>query len=120
MWTALKPNRAIKTRETFATQRNKTLPRVAVLVIPEHAVTEQRVDISVDHDGLRLGFKFSPTGGFVCRRSNPKARAMHATIPVQFVDFIPLGTTEANVTYEGGMIVLDLTQFAGAAAAAAE
>ena len=120
MWTTLKPKCGGTERKTFAVRRGKTSPRTAVFVVPPGAASGMRVNISVDHSGRRLGFTFSPTGSFVHYRSYQRTKTGFVSIPAQFVAFIPLGTTEASVTYEGDMIVLDLTQFADAVAAAAE
>lgn len=112
MWTKVTrkygPGPVTPTRAVPAVRRSPSNPNDATLVFPEGWVTSEKCDIYSDGSG-RLAYRPCKAGAYKVRK-NYKAgsRASFVTIPSEFIDRIPYGTTDVTLTSEGGMFVLDL------------
>lgn len=112
MWTKVKPNRGNPNlkpnnkRVTFAVMRNRSHAKPAFLIIPEGMAPGPRA--SVYHDGDRLAFAFGQRGDYKVGAAGA-GKAFKVTIPSQFADRIPYGTTDVTPTRDGDMLVLDLS-----------
>jgi hypothetical protein len=108
MWTKVDKKKGADQRQSFAVVR---WSNAAALIVPGCAVVGERADVYVD--GNRIGYRIGDSGEFSVSVANKASVAKRVTIPSRFVGMVPEGTTDATVTMEGGMIVLDLDQFRG-------
>lgn len=113
MWKKVTPRRGSglngrEPRKTFAVMRTRT-NGVASLVIPGWAHNgETRCDIY--NDGTRLAFAMGIRGQYAVIETGPNSKARKVTIPAQFAENVPYGTTDVSYTTDGDMIVVDLAQ----------
>lgn len=112
-WTKVKPTSNIKgraARSCFGVQRNRSGSKVASLIVPANVPTGERASVYSDGNG-RLAFSTKDTGEYKVGNTAKGAKARKITIPGQYADLIPYGTRDAEVTFDGDMMVLDLSQF---------
>lgn len=114
-WQNLANERGRTPRTTFAVRRNAA--GGANLLIPADVSTPAFMKALYDPETHRLGYVPSSSDDFKVRRKSERS-ASEVTIPKAVADAIPYGTTDAEVTYDGDMMVLDLNQFRRMATAA--
>ena len=118
MWNKISPMRGLAgpaKRTSFGVFRNKAGHQAAALIIPETAATAPRASIYSDGNG-KIAFSFGEKGDLkVCGTKG----ARRVSIPKQLSHLIPFGTRDADLTDEGGMLVLDTKQFKAVQAVAA-
>ena len=119
MWKKIKRTYNLKGRDarsTFAVTRPPSGHRNAALLVPAVHAVSPRADIFSDGNG-RLAFSFTPHGTYaVSGAGTSPGGARRITIPADYAERVPYGTTEAQIVEDGGMLVLDLRQFKGAGA----
>ena len=113
MWTKVINIRGRDARKSFAVCNIKSGP--VLLVIPQNAITTQKVDIF--ESGTRLAFKPTENGEFSVFHTPKGAKSKRVTIPRHLKAHFPIGTTNAEMTRDGDMWVLDMAQFSDAVAA---
>lgn len=116
MWKEVTPNRghAREKRSVPAVTRVSTNPSVAYVSLPQGMTGDGRATIYTDGD--RLAYKIGARGTYKVYRASSNS-CHRVAVPSQYADRIPFGTTDAVLTSEGGMYVLDLSQFSLAKAA---
>lgn len=97
-------------RTSFAVRRGRTGHQAATFIIPEGEVHGSRASIYSDGNG-KLAFRISDKGDFSAFKGKNQ-RVAQVSIPARMASRIPFGTHDAEVTRDGDMLVLDLTQFA--------
>lgn len=111
-WTKIEKNRPSvrKERTLPAVTRSRTGARSATIVLPKsHALNANAADVYSDGNGK---LAFAPRVGGKFKVQSYKGNALQrVSIPIQFAPRIPFGTTDAALTADGDMIVLDLDQF---------
>jgi hypothetical protein len=105
-------------KEIFAPEDRARVQRngqSAWLIVPDSIEVGPYVTPLTDGNG-RLGFRSGDKGRY--KVGTPGGSGSYAsrriTIPSEFKDKFPKGTTPAKVTEEGDILVLDLSQFAEA------
>lgn len=84
---------------------------VARLCLPGEMVSANRFDVYDDGNG-RIGVLMNPKGErSVVSNKKATQHQRFLTIPKKYAPCIPYGTHEATVTQDGGMLVIDLSQF---------
>jgi len=109
-WTKVENKRGIRKRATPATSKLRSRPNVAVLILPHHMATGSRADIYSDGNGS-LAFSFGETGKYAVSSLSGRAATRRISIPTKYSADIPIGTTDAVLTSDGDMLVLDMSQF---------
>ena len=98
-------------RKVFGVSRGVKTPRTARLLVPgSYQGLSGRVSIYSDGNG-KIAFLDTPNGEYKVTASTKAAKHRQVNIPAEFVPMIPYGTTDIDVTEEGGMIVVDTAQF---------
>lgn len=115
MWTKIKKATGTGNkrapRDVPAVSRARTGSKNAVLVLPAPMVTAERCDIYSDGNG-KLAFAQGRKGEYRVFKPSPNAACRAVSIPATMAHRIPYGTTDAVLTRDGDMLVLDLNQFA--------
>ncbi len=101
-------------REVPAVMRNRTGTKSACLVMPPHLVSAAQVNIYSDGNG-KLAYSFDDRGEYKVRLLSSASKSVRLSVPYNLSDRIPYGTTDAVLTRDGDMWVLDLSQFDGRA-----
>lgn len=114
-WTKVKPVKTITGRDprkTFGVRRNRSGSRSAALLLPSHIEVPENARASVYSDGNgRIAFAVGASGEYKVIRAKGAEKSSKLTIPSQYAERIPYGTRDAEVTFDGDMMVLDLSQF---------
>lgn len=104
-------NRAGKeARKTPAVSRSRSGAKIASLILPSGFVTAARADIYSDGNG-KIAYAFSERGEYSVYTPTAKAKTLRVSIPKSVAGHIPYGTTDAVLTADGDMWVLDVSQF---------
>ena len=101
-------------REVPAVMRARTGAKRACLVMPSHLVSAARANIYSDGNG-KLAYSFDDRGEYNVHLSSRNSKSFRLSVPYNLYDRIPYGTTDAVLTRDGDMWVLDLSQFDGRA-----
>lgn len=115
MWKKLSKNDARKTgmksaREVPAVSRLRTGYRSAMLIMPAGFVTAKRADIYSDGNG-KTAYAFNDGGEYAVYAPTRGSNCVKVVIHPSLTDRIPYGTTDAVLTRDGDMWVLDVSQF---------
>lgn len=121
MWTRVEKTHFGGAARTKPAIRNNGSTCVAIF--PLSMCEADRVDIF--HDGSKIGFDFNHSGDFSLSSAGNSNTTKQVVIPasirtsVQFLS-VPTGTSDVEVTREGPLLVIDLTQFRKTRPVAAE
>lgn len=96
-------------RTTPAVQRNFGA-KASHLIIPVGMTAFKSANIYSDGNG-RLAFHFCEGGAYRIASCGPVSKCLRVTIPSAHTSRIPAGTTDAVLTRDGDMHVLDTAQF---------
>ena len=97
-------------REVPAVSRPRTGHKSAALIMPAGFVTAKRADIYSDGNG-KTAYAFNDGGEYAVYATTRGSKCVKVVIHSSLTDRIPYGTTDAVLTRDGDMWVLDVSQF---------
>lgn len=116
MWTKITNSRGMgiarASRDVPAVMRGRTGAKAAYLVMPSHLVSAARANIYSDGNG-KLAYSFDDRGEYKVNLFSRNSKSVKLSVPYNLSDRIPYGTTDAVLTRDSDMWVLDLSQFDG-------
>lgn len=109
-WTKITSTFGVPKKKNPSVMRHRSGAKQAFLTIPKDFTDADRVNIYSDGNG-KLAFDFTNEGERSIFRVGGKSHRCRVFIPSSHSGLIPYGTTDAVLTEENGLHILDTAQF---------
>lgn len=106
-WTKITKRAKLKPARTQPAVGRTSNGRGGLLILPRDYVTGKRATFYSDGNG-KLAVQMADEGDYMVFSGGKGSLQMRVTIPAEYRDRIPFGTTDVTLTRDGDMWVLDL------------